>query len=283
MRLRESLGPNGFKVTRRNMMAISSLLAASFLEGCHVETLRRDYFRQYDHDHEPNCYLQSTQILTDNGYKKIEEVEIGERVITENHSRRRILWIGRRCCLRGPGGAWTHDVKPVKIALSAFGDKSPNADLFVSQGHRIYLHDMLIRAVDLVNGDTVSIVNGNDLDQIAYFHLLVEGGHCIIYAQNTPSESLLFDEKAVRRFDNWSSSVFESLSRSDGVPDTTCAPLFTCNDFGGRARLRSHLRSALSPWIDRRSQSDKARDHLMDGQYGTMRVPGRALAAIAVI
>jgi Hint domain len=283
MGLRQSLGPNGFKITRRNVMAIGSILAASVLEGCHTETLRHDFFRQYDHRHEPNCYLKSTQILTGNGYKRIEEVEIGERVITKNHGQRRIQWIGRRCCLPGPDGAWMQGVKPIKIARNAFGDKVPDADLFVSQGHRIYLHDMLIRAVDLVNGNTVSIADGNNFDKITYFHLLTEEGHCIIYAQNTPSESLLFDEKTVRRFDNWSSNVFESLSRSGAAPDTICAPLFTCNNFGGRAMLRSHLRSALSPWIDRRSQSDKARDHLMDGQYGTIPVPGEALAGMAAI
>jgi Hint domain len=275
MKLSQHLELNGFRITRRNVIAIGSILAASIMEGCRNDALpSHDYLRQYHRHGEPNCYLKSTQILTDHGYKKIEELVIGEHLITQNRGRRRIQWIGRRSCSRAPDGAWIQLVKPVKIARNAFGDKIPDADLFVSQGHRIYLHDMFIKSIDIVNGDTITVVDIDDVDQIIYFHLLIEGGHCIIFAQNTPSETLLLDEEAVKRFDNWSPQVFESISKSNGNLDTICAPLFTCNDFGRRARLRSHLRSALSPWIDCRSQSDKVRDHLMEGWNRTSRGHG---------
>jgi hypothetical protein len=45
-------------------------------------------------------------------------------------------------------------------------------------------------------------------------------------------------------------------------PARPCAPIFNCNDLRKRARIRSHLRSALSPWIDLRNDCDRVRDLL---------------------
>lgn len=271
MSLRQDAGPIGFEITRRNVMAMGSILAAALLEGCH-KTSSHFHFEDHDHiqdfaghDHrheEPNCYLKSTQILTSAGYKKIEELEIGERVVTHGHGLRSIQWVGRRSCFRGRNGIWSKLVNPVKITKNAFGYKVPDADLFVSQDHRIFLYNMLIKATDLVDNNSVSIVEIDNSDEIVYFHLLVEGGHYLIYAQNTLSETLLPNEESVRRFDNCPPAD-SSFLHSDGVSGNLCAPLFTCNDFGRRARLRSHLRSALSPWIDRRNQSDRVRDQLI--------------------
>ena len=46
------------------------------------------------------------------------------------------------------------------------------------------------------------------------------------------------------------------------APDRPCAPILAYT--GGRSEVASRLRSALSPWIDRRSKLDVIRDRLAD-------------------
>jgi hypothetical protein len=48
------------------------------------------------------------------------------------------------------------------------------------------------------------------------------------------------------------------------VAERPCAPVYSDIASGSRARLLSHLRSALSPWYDRRRPFDRIRDHLWD-------------------
>jgi hypothetical protein len=76
----------------------------------------------------------------------------------------------------------------------------------------------------------------------------------VIYAEGVPVETLLnVEESAVN---------FAEYFRKYGLPKTEevrCAPLVRV---GGRAELKSRLRSAISPWYDRREQVDMVRDLL---------------------
>jgi hypothetical protein len=79
--------------------------------------------------------------------------------------------------------------------------------------------------------------------------------HDAIYAEGAPVETMQsVDESAVN---------FAEYFRTYGVPETEgtrCAP-FACYG-GGRGELKSRIRSALSPWVDRREQIDVIRDRL---------------------
>ena len=76
----------------------------------------------------------------------------------------------------------------------------------------------------------------------------------VIFAEGVPVETLLIvDESAVN---------FAEYFRMYGQPRTEmdrCAPLVPV---GGQAELTSRLRSAISPWFDRRDQVDVVRDRL---------------------
>ena len=62
-----------------------------------------------------------------------------------------------------------------------------------------------------------------------------------------------------------SSNELEEYRRIYGeppLPDEPAAPILGYN--GGRAMLRGHLRSAISPWIDIRTKLDIVRDNLAE-------------------
>jgi hypothetical protein len=76
----------------------------------------------------------------------------------------------------------------------------------------------------------------------------------VIYAEGAPCETLLdVDENAVN---------FAEYVRQYGpstMEATRCAPWV---GFGARIEIKSRLRSAISPWIDRRQKLDIIRDEL---------------------
>jgi hypothetical protein len=78
-------------------------------------------------------------------------------------------------------------VWPVRIAACAFGPARPARDLFLSPDHAVFVDGILVLAVTLVNGITVT---GVPLDQVRYFYVEPEQ-HDILYAEGLPVESYL--------------------------------------------------------------------------------------------
>jgi hypothetical protein len=94
------------------------------------------------------------------------------------------------------------------------------------------------------------------LSEIEYLHVKLSR-HDVIFAQGAPSETLLVQSGNVERFDNFAEYL---RLFGEGAADEACrAPIA----FGGRRkRLMSHLRSAVSPWVDCRNKFDRARDRI---------------------
>jgi hypothetical protein len=94
------------------------------------------------------------------------------------------------------------------------------------------------------------------LNELEYFHIKLER-HDVIYAEGAPCETMLnIDENAVN---------FAEYLRQYGpsIEDTRCAPWV---GMGRRVEVKSRLRSALSPLIDRREKLDIIRDELEEGR-----------------
>ncbi|KIT14390.1 Hint domain-containing protein [Jannaschia aquimarina] len=119
----------------------------------------------------------------------VEDLSVGDRVLTRDHGPRPILWIGRQT-VRAEGAN-----APVEIGQEAMGNART---LVLSPDHRLYIYqrreglgvggrEVLVRARHLVNGDTIRRHAGGHID---YFHLLFDA-HEIIYAEGIPAESLL--------------------------------------------------------------------------------------------
>jgi Hint domain len=214
------------------------------------------------------CFLQGTRIRTADGYRKIEDLKVGDLLPTVFGGVRPIEWIGRYPYKKSdPAKAWVKDVLPVRIARSALGPDVPHADLYVTQAHEVLIDGVLVPAATLINGTTIALDEARDRDELEYFHIKLER-HDVIDAEGAPCETLYgIDEGAV--------NVADYLRRYGPAPldEARCAPSLGVISRGGRPELKSRLRSALSPWIDRRHQLDVLRDRFEEHGIPLLRRP----------
>jgi Hint domain len=201
------------------------------------------------------CFLRGTRIRTADGNRKVEDLATGDLLPTVFGAMRPIQWIGRYPYKRSDNSKpWVKDALPVRITRSALGPNVPHSDLYVTKGHAVLIDNVLVTIGSLINGTTIALSDANELDELEFFHIKLES-HDVIYAEGAPCETLLtVDENAVN---------FAEYLRMYGAPtgnEAPCVPLFSFN--GGRSEIKSRLRSALSPWIDRRLPIDVIRDCL---------------------
>ena len=102
-----------------------------------------------------HCFLSGTRIATPDREVAIDELRIGDLVMTVSGKPKPIKWIGRNHYTRAPSEAWHPDVAPVKVARFALDGRTPHADLYLSRGHALYLFGVLIPVEDLVNGRSI--------------------------------------------------------------------------------------------------------------------------------
>lgn len=204
--------------------------------------------------HRGRCFLRGTRIRTCSGYRKIESLAVGDLVPAHFAGMSPIKRIGHYHWRRAdPREPWANAVKPVRIERSALDDNVPGADLYVTPSHALFIDGMLVRAGSLVNGITITTDDANDRDELEYFHIELES-HDVIEAEGAPCETLQGD----REIEVWSGGVV----RRHQAPQMPCAPILSFN--GGRSEVRSRLRSAASPFVDRRLPLDVIRDRLED-------------------
>ncbi|WP_298292606.1 Hint domain-containing protein [uncultured Litoreibacter sp.] len=126
--------------------------------------------------------------MSDGSQRAVEDLQVGDRVLTRDHGMQPIRWIGKRT-VQGVG-----EFAPVVITEGVLGNAE---SITVSQTHRMLIsdwraevmvgsRDVLIQAADLVNDDTIFIRKGGFVE----YTQLVFDQHQILYAEGVPTESL---------------------------------------------------------------------------------------------
>ncbi|MBO9452860.1 Hint domain-containing protein [Tropicibacter sp. R16_0] len=171
------------------------------------------------------CFVMGTLIRAVQGYQKVEDLRVGDKVWTRDHGMQRIRWIESSAVRRGK---MKRDplLRPVRISKGALGRGQPRNDLYVSQQHRILLcgpaielmfggAEALARASDLCHWPGIEIVLPDD--DIHYFHILLDR-HEILDADGVPAESLFLGEEALYQL---SSEALQELSSifDDDMPE----------------------------------------------------------------
>lgn len=217
-----------------------------------------------------NCFLKGTTIRTINGDRKIEDIAAGDLLPAVFGGVSSVQWIGRYPLKKSdPSKPWARDALPVRIARSALAPNVPHADLYLTGGHYLFIDGLLIPVGNLINGASITR-DERDGDELEFFHIKLER-HDVIYAEGTPVETLLrVDEGAVN---------FADYFRRYGMAETEeapCAPRISYG--GGRGEFKSRVRSAMSPWLDRRQPLDVIRDRLEERGLALLR-QGERLSA----
>ena len=204
----------------------------------------------------PRCFLPGTRIKTTAGEINIEELRIGDNVLTASGEAKPIKFIGRRKVSRERTEPW-NSKGPVKISRFAVDGKAPHSDLYVSPAHAIFIDGILIPASNLVNGVTIVADANPDALSLTYLHIELDT-HEAILAEGLAVES--FQRDNLHAFDN--ADEYLRLYGSPGEPLTPFAPIVRYHS--SRQKLASHIRSALAPIYDFRKPIEKVCDRIVD-------------------
>lgn len=147
-------------------------------------------------DLDPPCFVKGTRITVEGGLVAVENLKVGDRVLTRDNGYQEIRWIGHRT-VRGNG-----DLAPIRFARGAIGN---DRELYVSPQHRmlvegwdVELHfgtdQVLVAAKHLVNGTTIRVAPRRE---VTYYHILFDD-HQIVKAEGAYSESFHPGEQVLR-------------------------------------------------------------------------------------
>ena len=177
------------------------------------------------------CFVAGTFIQTKLGEVKIEDLSVGDEVLTMDCGYQPIRWIGRRWLGQAELKA-RPKLFPIRISAGSFGHRRPEADLFVSPQHRMLVRskiaermfgniEVLIPANKLVEIEGISV--DHTVSEVIYYHLLFDT-HQIVYANGVPSESLLTGPEALKSLSDEARSEIATLFPEITLEDFTPAP-----------------------------------------------------------
>ena len=156
------------------------------------------------------CYCKGTLIMTAAGEVAVEDLAVGDQVMTISGDLEPVIWLGNSTinCERQ-----LHRDKayPIRILKDAFGTNLPKRDLFLSPDHSVYIDGVMIPAYCLINGTTITQEMTETL--VTYYHVELPK-HQAILAEGLPAESYLETSEENRHFFS-SSSDQSSVTKID--------------------------------------------------------------------
>ena len=162
----------------------------------------------------PLCFCSGTKIATPDGGTLVEQLAVGDTVLTAAGAKRRIVWIGvgRVLAARGRRSAAT----PVIVRKNALADDVPFHDLRVTKGHALWFDGVLIPVEFLVNHR--SILWDDQAQEVMLYHVELDR-HDVLLANGAPAESYRDDGN------RW---LFQNANSGWGLPPLPpCAPVLT--------------------------------------------------------
>ncbi|MEP5729658.1 MAG: tandem-95 repeat protein [Sulfitobacter sp.] len=141
------------------------------------------------------CFTPGTKIATPKGERLVEELRVGDRVITRDNGIQDIRWTGARD-MSGAELERAAHLKPVLIQKGALGNDLPERDMMVSPNHRVLVandktalyfeeREVLVAAKHLTGLEGVDIV---DVSQTTYVHIMFDQ-HEVILSDGAWTES----------------------------------------------------------------------------------------------
>lgn len=179
----------------------------------------------------PICFTRGTCILTQGASVRVEDLAVGDLVLTMDNGFQPIRWIGSRK-LSAEALRANAKLRPVRISAGAMGQNMPERDLLVSRQHRMLVKsrisermfessEVLIPAVKLCAMPGIYV--DDEMDEVEYFHVLFDD-HQVIYANCSPSESLFTGTEALKSLTPEAreeiTTLFPEICAPDFVPTT---------------------------------------------------------------
>jgi hypothetical protein len=194
------------------------------------------------------CFLRGTRVLTSDGEIRVEEIGVGDLIVTERGESVPVKRVRRRRFKRATSSNRQRGIIPVRIMRFALDERIPHRDLYVSPAHALFIDGVLIPAIHLANGSSIVQAMPEGVEEIEYFHIELET-HEVMFAEGAAVETLLeMNDHAV---------LCEADTRSGMTP---YAPVVCYN--GGLSELKALLRRAAFPLVDIRDPIQMAYDRI---------------------
>lgn len=139
------------------------------------------------------CFLSGGMIRTTDGDIAVEDIKIGDLVITRDWKNnqdvtRPVVWVGKAQATIRPDLPLDEAGYPVRILKDAVADGVPYKDLLVTPEHCLFFENKFIPVRMLVNG--ASIFYDTSVSAYTYYHVETEQ-HSVITADGMLTESYL--------------------------------------------------------------------------------------------
>lgn len=141
------------------------------------------------------CFTPGTLIATPQGERRVEDLQVGDRVITRDNGIQAIRWIGQRT-LSGAELARSPKFQPILIRAGALGQGLPERDMLVSPNHRVLMcnertslyfddSEVLVAAKHLTGMEGIDQV---EVDEVTYVHFMFDR-HEVVLSDGAWTES----------------------------------------------------------------------------------------------
>ncbi|WP_299282093.1 tandem-95 repeat protein [uncultured Tateyamaria sp.] len=141
------------------------------------------------------CFTPGTLIATPTGERRVEDLAVGDRVITRDNGIQEICWVGQRA-MSGADFANAAHLRPVLIQKGALGNGLPERDMLVSPQHRVLMAsdqtalyfdetEVLVAAKHLTAMEGIDVV---DVSDTTYIHVMFDQ-HEVILSDGAWTES----------------------------------------------------------------------------------------------
>lgn len=179
------------------------------------------------------CFTRGTVIATPAGEKRVEDLCVGDRVLTRDNGLQEIRWIGS-CRLGSQDLRKAPGLRPVLIRQGALDHGLPEADILVSQWHKVLLQndrtsqffedsEVLSAAGHLTGMAGVDVV---DVASVTYFHFMFDQ-HQVVLSNGFWSESFRPDERVINSLGTHQRrqifELFPDLRNAEGRKAYACA------------------------------------------------------------
>jgi len=146
------------------------------------------------------CFAAGTRIATPAGETLVEDLAIGDQILTHDGQSVAVKWIGQETTDTRFGIAERKTL--IKITAGALDHTTPDRDLVVTADHAMLVDGVLVAASALVNGTTFHQVDMTRLpQQFTVYHIETEA-HQVVIANGAPAETYI-DYVSRRVFDNY--------------------------------------------------------------------------------
>ncbi len=154
------------------------------------------------------CFTPGTLIATPEGERRVEDLAVGDRIITRDNGIQSIRWLGKRSLATADLKAAEH-LQPILIREGALGNGLPERDMMVSPNHRVlvandktalYFEDreVLVAAKHLTG---LAGVDAVETSSVTYIHFMFDQ-HEVVLSDGAWTESFQPGDQSLRGLDN---------------------------------------------------------------------------------